>query len=158
MRTGPEEHPLAILGAAAADGDELACLHARLFEPGWDAASFAKLLAHPASLAFVARLPQPRAVVGFIMAQVAGGEAEILTLGVHKDRQRQGIATRLLAAILCAAGQRKLERLYLEVAASNRAAIAFYQRAGFAPIGRRAAYYQRARQRAEDALLLARAL
>ncbi|NJL40358.1 MAG: ribosomal protein S18-alanine N-acetyltransferase [Leptolyngbyaceae cyanobacterium SM1_4_3] len=78
-------------------------------------------------------------------------EAHITILAVHPDYQRQGLGQVLLWALLRSAGQRGLEWATLEVRASNRAAIALYQKFGFSEVGKRRRYYQ---DTGEDALIL----
>ena len=95
------------------------------------------------------------AVAGFLVARAAHDELEILNLAVRPTDRRRGIATLLLSEALsfaCSCGAR---RAFLEVRASNHAAIAFYERLGFAPAGRRPNYYA---EPVEDALVLVRQL
>jgi ribosomal-protein-alanine N-acetyltransferase len=90
-------------------------------------------------------------VIGFLIGRAVADEFEILNLAVARSRRRRGIATRLLetmAACLRTIGTR---RAYLEVRASNEAAIALYARHGFRACGRRARYYQYPQ---EDAVVL----
>jgi len=54
-----------------------------------------------------------------------------LGMGVHHDFRRRGIGRQLLAACLDQAKQRGLERVELEVFATNLPAIALYKRSGF---------------------------
>jgi len=146
---------VSILWASPEHAAELAGLHRGLFPTPWDAASFETLLAHPASTAFLARVGQPAQTVGFVLAQIAADEAEILTLGVRADRQRHGIGRRLVEALARAAEKAEVGRLFLEVAESNAAARALYGRLGFAEVGRRQGYYQHPAAAPEDALQLA---
>jgi ribosomal-protein-alanine N-acetyltransferase len=146
---------VSILWAAPEHAAELAGLHAGLFEEPWDAAAFARLLGHPGSTAFLARLGTPPQTAGFILGQLAADEAEILTLGVGKDRQRHGIGRRLVEALGRAAKRAEARRLFLEVAEDNAPALALYGKLGFIEIGRRKGYYQRAGGAAQDALRLA---
>jgi Fur family transcriptional regulator, ferric uptake regulator len=138
---------------------ELARLHASLLDEGWDAASFRELLADPGALAFAAgpgvgsaELGQP--AWGFVVGRVAADEAEVVALGVARDRQRQGIGRRLVEKLCRAAARRGARRLYLEVAESNVAARALYARLGFEENGRRRGYYARTDAAAEDAINL----
>ncbi len=89
-------------------------------------------------------------VCGFVVLRQAAAEAEILNLAVAPDARRRGTGTRLLAAALEAARAAGARSVSLEVRASNRPAIAFYERHGFRPTGRRRKYYTDPR---EDALL-----
>lgn len=149
---------VSILWASPEHSGELAGLHATLFEEAWDAAAFAKLLGHPGSTAFVARLGKHPQTVGFILGQLAADEAEIHTLGVGKDCQRHGIGRRLVEALARAAKKAEARRLFLEVAEDNGPAVALYKRLGFQETGRRKAYYARAGAPPADALNLALAL
>jgi ribosomal-protein-alanine N-acetyltransferase len=149
---------VSILWAAPEHAGDLARLHAGLFAQAWAPASFETLLEHPGSTAFLARVGQPAELAGFIMGQVAADEAEILSLGVHKDHQRRGIARRLVDAMSRAAKKAEVRRLHLEVGQDNAAALGLYQRLGFKETGRRKGYYQRAGAAPEDALTLSLAL
>jgi ribosomal-protein-alanine N-acetyltransferase len=89
---------------------------------------------------------------------VAADEAEVLTLGVSAPFQRRGIARRLVEGLMRAVSAAGGERLHLEVAADNTAAIALYKMLGFAEVGRRRGYYQRSDGTSSDALTLVRPL
>jgi ribosomal-protein-alanine acetyltransferase len=78
---------------------------------------------------------------GFIVARTISGEAEILNLAVATDCRRSGIASALWNAALKNFAMTGVQRIFLEVRASNLAAIAFYRKHGFAKVGSRAGYY-----------------
>ena len=80
---------------------------------------------------------------GFILVRAAGGEAEILSLGVVPAVRSMGLARTLLEVALEAARARGVTALFLEVAEDNAAARRFYERAAFETVGRRPAYYAR---------------
>jgi ribosomal-protein-alanine N-acetyltransferase len=151
---------VSILWASPEHAGDLAALHGGLFPEAWDADSFQKLLSHPGSTAFLARVGQPpRAeLVGFIVGQLAADEAEILTLGVRADRQRHGIASKLVEALARAVRKAEVRRLHLEVGARNAPALALYKKTGFKESGRRKGYYAHKGQPAEDAVTLSLAL
>ena len=86
---------------------------------------------------------------GFVLARLAGGEAEILTLAVVPGLRRQGLGRALLDQILAGMPETPV---FLEVAVDNVPAIALYGAAGFVQCGRRAAYYGAGR----DAIVLRR--
>ena len=156
-KTGAVEH-VSILWAGVDSAEELARLHAPLFSPAWDAASFRLLLDHPGSTAFMARAGEPLATAGFILGRLIADEAEILTLGVCENWQRRGIGQRLVEALGRAAKKAEARRLYLEVAAGNATALRLYQKLGFAEIGRRKGYYEHPGNAPEDAINLSLAL
>lgn len=134
--------------------EALAALHARCFTdapPPWSAASFARILAHPGTR-FVAE------DAGFALAQVAGPEAELLTIAVDPARRREGRGRALLAALLDRLAAEGVEEIFLEVAEPNAAARALYARAGFAERGLRRGYYRRRGAGALDALVLGKRL
>lgn len=91
---------------------------------------------------------------GYAVLMPGVDEAELLTIGVAAAFQRQGLGGAMLAAVLAAAFARQLSRVFLEVRASNRGAIALYRRAGFLEVGMRRAYYRNI-QGSEDALVMA---
>lgn len=90
---------------------------------------------------------------GLLLARAAGDDAEILTFGVLPERRRGGHGSALMRAAAIWARAAGLERLVLEVAATNVPAQAFYGRCGFAEAGRRRAYYATPSGR-EDALVM----
>jgi ribosomal-protein-alanine N-acetyltransferase len=145
-----------LVSAHTVDADALAKAHARGFDHPWSAADIAALLESPGVFAVAARTADE--VHGFILARAIAGEAEILTLAVDPAHRRRGVARALLEAATAAARTSGAETLFLEVAADNTAAVALYGAAGFAPAGRRRAYYTRPGQCAVDALVLRRAL
>jgi ribosomal-protein-alanine N-acetyltransferase len=130
--------------------EALAALHATAFADTprpWTAAEFADLLGHPGTL--LATRP-----CGFALGRVAGPEAELLTLAVHPDARRRGIATGLVAEFEAAAAARGAEECLLEVAVTNAAALALYVGLGYSTAGWRPAYYRRPSIEAIDALVL----
>lgn len=90
-------------------------------------------------------------VAGFLVARHIGSETEILNLAVDHAARRLGLGTQLLRQCLWEARKNAVEKIYLEVRASNQAAQAFYQAHGFAAAGIRRNYYT---SPAEDAVLL----
>lgn len=114
-----------------------AALHAESFPPGeaWSEAAFATSLATGGGFGFLIEAG------GFILARVAGGEGEILTLAVHPACRRQGFARRLVCAALDEARARGAGAMFLEVAADNLPALALYAGLGFIRCGARRDYY-----------------
>ena len=134
------------------DPDALAAIHqdAFSFPRPWSAAELASLLSDP--LCFCAATPE-----GFALARSVAGEAELLTIAVRPGAQRAGVGATLLSEVLAQAVQRGATRMFLEVAATNLAAIRLYERAGFSPVGTRSGYFADGPARI-DALVLSRAL
>ena len=136
----------------------MADLHAWCFTTPrpWSAAEFAGVLAD--DLCFALAEHAQSGPTGFLIGRVVAGEAEVLTLAVAPDARRAGIATRLLAAFLTTAKQRGAATAFLEVAATNSAALGLYARAGFTQTGLRRGYYTGDGGAGVDAVLLARDL
>ncbi len=91
-------------------------------------------------------------VLGFIIARQLADEMEILNFAVAPDSRRRQFGTALLRAAFDWGRANQVLSVFLEVRASNIAAIAFYEHHNFAAIGRRAKYYL---SPIEDAIILA---
>jgi [ribosomal protein S18]-alanine N-acetyltransferase len=128
----------------AADIDSVLAIAENLAEaPHWPRSAYMNAI-HPESaprrIALVAA-PQPGSVHGFAVASLLPPQAELETIAVAPEGQRQGLGKRIfqaLAAELKAAGA---DELLLEVRASNRPALAFYRALGFVKTGLRPGYY-----------------
>ena len=97
-------------------------------------------------------------LIGYVIASFGGGQADLLVIAVDGRYQQQGIASRLLANLVDQLQGLSVEALFLEVRASNQAAINFYRHQGFEEIGIRRHYYPVSDNRREDALLFKKGL
>ncbi|ADU67904.1 ribosomal protein S18-alanine N-acetyltransferase [Pantoea sp. At-9b] len=93
-------------------------------------------------------------VVGFAITQVVLDEASLFNIAVDPDFQRRGYARQLLQHLIAELEQREVMTLWLEVRASNLAAIALYEQLEFHQVSRRPNYYPTASGR-EDAIIMA---
>ncbi len=93
-------------------------------------------------------------IVSYAIVMPVLDEAELLNIGVAADQQRKGWGQAMLQAVLNWAVTRGMQRMFLEVRASNAPAIGLYRKVGYAEIGKRRGYYRNA-QGSEDALLMA---
>lgn len=136
--------------AGVAHAAALAAIHAAAFAAAerWPATEIATTLAMPGAWGLIA------ARGGMAIARAAGGEAELLTLGVAPEARRQGLGRALVRAVLTEAAARGAAQLFLEVKADNTAALALYRGAGCVEVGRRRRYYADG----NDALVLRAAL
>ncbi len=82
------------------------------------------------------------AFAGHAVVSVVQDVAELQRVATTAAHRRTGVASALLSAVDRIAAQGGAERLLLEVREDNVAALAFYARAGFAEIARRARYYR----------------
>lgn len=145
---------ISLLWAAPERAGEVAALHERLFHEGWSEGSIKTLLEHPASTSLIAVAGDPKTIKGFVIAQLAADEAEILSIGVAPDWQRSGLGTRLIEGLIRASKRGEAKQVFLDVAEDNAAARALYAKLGFRELGRRRRYYKRP-DGAVDALTLA---
>src|SRR3954469_7509461 len=131
---------------ATDDLEALAALHREGFPDPWSAQGLADLLAGPGT--FAIHLQD-----GFILARVAGDEAEILTLAVAKAARGRGCGRLLLRAAARHAQRLGALHMFLEVGIDNPPALALYSGQGFVRTGQRKGYYN-----GRDALILKRNL
>ena len=95
--------------------------------------------------------------IGYIIVYVAVGECHVLNVCVDPNEQGKGYGRQLLDYALAAAVDLGAEDAFLEVRASNQAAIALYEKMGFTQVGLRKQYYPAGDAR-EDALVYRRPL
>ena len=130
----------------------IAGMHHICFAEPWSEKAMAELLALPGSFGWLAA--ENAAPLGFVLARIAADEAEILTILVLPPYRRQGLAERLIEAVIGNAKTKAVGKLFLEVALSNVAGLELYTKVGFVQVGRRPHYYANG----GDALLLAKDL
>ena len=138
-----------------ADCDAVAALEARLFTTAFDQARLMALLTNPVFCGFVDLVPdqdQPQLTSaddlasylgGYLLAMMIDGEAEILSIGVTPDWQRQGVGKRLLQRFFDYGASRNMAKAVLEVAEDNVPALGLYRDFGFAEFGRRKDYFKK---------------
>ena len=97
------------------------------------------------------------AIGGHAVMQVAGGDAELLDLCIGAGHRGLGLGRAFLRQLVAEARSAGAASLFLEVRASNEAAIRLYTGEGFHQVGRRPRYYVLPDGR-EDALVMARHL
>ena len=88
-------------------------------------------------------------IVGYIGISYVLDEADIISIVVHKDYTKNGIATLLLQEIFKFAKDNNIQKLMLEVRNSNIPAQKLYEKHGFKQITIRKNYYDNS----EDALI-----
>lgn len=143
-----------------ADCEILSALHEEDFARAWTEDEFESLLVQESVFGFAAvedGVPGARPV-GFVLARLAAGEAEILTITVSRALRRHGIGRALMDAVLRTLYAERAESLFLEVDENNAAAIALYRRLGFYEVGQRPDYYRESAARRSNALVMRRDL
>lgn len=141
-----EAADVAIGPATREDLCEVAALAALALREGWSEESFAAALDAPGAVCRTARC-EGNVLAGFLVAQRAGDDVEVLALAVAAAWRRRGVARALVSAAVAGAPAR---RVLLEVRSSNAGALAFYTTLGFEVVGSRRGYYTDG----DDALLL----
>lgn len=127
--------------AGPGDAATAAAIHAACFTRGWDAASMAQFLGAPGCLSLLVARAESNPQ-GLLIARVAGGEAELLTLAVHPGCRRLGLARALLDAAIAALRDAGASRLFLEVDEENAPACGLYESLGAVVVRRRPRYYE----------------
>ena len=139
----------AVRDASEGDLDAVSALEAATEQaPGWSRAQFAAELGR-ADRVFLAAEDAGR-LVGYAVAWLVGGEAQLLTISVAGSARRRGTARGLLEALRGRARAAGCAKMTLEVAESNAPARALYEGLGGRVVGRRPKFYNDG----SDALLM----
>ena len=128
---------------------QIAALEKLCFSEPWSENSVAGELNNPLSLWLVA--VDGDCVAGYVGSQSVMGESDMMNIAVSPNYRRQGVAEALVEELVCRLKDKGNHCLTLEVRSSNNAAIALYEKLGFAQVGRRPNYYRNPK---EDALIL----
>ena len=88
-------------------------------------------------------------IIGYIGISYVLDSADIISIVVHKDYTKKGIATLLLQEIFTFARENNIQKIMLEVRSSNLPAQKLYEKLGFKQITIRKNYYDNT----EDALI-----
>jgi [ribosomal protein S18]-alanine N-acetyltransferase len=150
--------PPVIRPLRAAKAEACARLHAEGFAHPWSAEEIVQLLAGASTLAAAALDPANGRLRGFVIARLAADEAEILTIAVETAWRGNGVGRTLLSHALRQAANAGARTMFLEVDEGNAPALALYQRAGFAAVGKRQGYYRRADGGRATAVIMRKAL
>ena len=144
---------VSILWAGPEHADEIAALHARLFDQPWDADSITQSLEHPGSSAFMAQIREPREIAGFIVGRIAADEAEILTLGVRTTGSGTASAAGW-SKPWCGPRGGRGEAAVPGGCVGQRGGAALYKGLGFKEIGRAQGLLRARRRPGADAVIL----
>ncbi len=128
---------------------QVAVLEAICFSDPWSERSVAGELTNPLSFWLVC--VEGDQVLGYVGSQTVMDETDMMNVAAHPDVRRQGIAEKLILALISELKNRGSHSLSLEVRASNEPAIALYQKLDFQLVGRRPNYYRNPK---EDAVIM----
>jgi len=144
--------PCRLRPASPGDVAAIAALERAVFSDPWSPESIRETVGMAWIFTAVAE-GSDGGLAGYVFCREVAGESEILNIAVDPVRRRGGVGRFLLDAALAWAEGRGARETFLEVRASNAAAIALYEGRGFRAVGRRPDYYQHP---AEDAVLYRR--
>jgi len=141
--------------ATPLDAAHFANIHRLCFEDPWAEESFRTLLADPPVYGYISG-EDP--VQSCLLVREIMGEAEVLTLATMPLARRKGLGSYLLEEAIQKAKARGVRSFFLEVAETNRPALALYRKVGFQKVGKRPGYYASKHGPAVSALILRRDL
>lgn len=121
----------------------------------WKQKNFEDCLKHQQYSCWVFELSEEN--YGHVILSLAAGEAHILNICVHPEKQGKGWGRKLLEEAEWIAKQHQAEDCFLEVRSSNKVGLNLYESVGYNEIGFRKAYYPASKGR-EDAVVMAKAL
>ena len=126
----------------------VAALEKEVFASPWSEKSL-ELLCGESAFGFVALDGDAVTAYGGMLTVL--DEGQITNIAPHSSYRRQGLAVKVLSALLDEARARGIAYVTLEVRVSNAAAIALYQKFGFSAVGKRPRFYTHP---TEDALIM----
>lgn len=133
--------------------DQVTALERTCFTDPWTRNMLAEALAGVHTRGIAAEDPAGN-VVGYAFFTAVLDEGSLDNIAVDPAYRRQGLGRHILSTLLKAYAA-QLSLVYLEVRASNTAAITLYEHMGFETVGRRRGYYESPR---EDAILMTKFL
>lgn len=154
--TGRSEPAIRVTVRRAEPGD-LTCVHEierASFADPWTLDAFRETFDQNRAW-FEVAIGEQSEVLGYAIAWMTADEAELANLAVAPGARGHHIGARLLDRMLEASKALGMRSAFLEVRASNAAALSLYVSRGFQSFGRRAKYYRRP---VEDALIMRRDL
>lgn len=141
---------LQILPMGLADIDHVYQIEAQCHSHPWSKKLF---LSNFGTRYFNHLLLEDDEVVGYFVASSVAGEVTLMNIAIAPAQQGAGYGRILLQFLIDYAKQKDLQEIWLEVRASNVAALALYNKLGFAELDRRKDYYPCEKGR-EDAIIM----
>ncbi|MFD1931369.1 ribosomal protein S18-alanine N-acetyltransferase [Nonomuraea mangrovi] len=100
-----------------------------------------ELADQPRTRHYVVAVDDDDLIIGYAGLAVAADQADVQTIAVLTERQREGVGSAMLTELLDEARRRAAQEIFLEVRADNPRARSVYERFGFEEIGVRRRYY-----------------
>ena len=114
----------------------------------WSRDGFTEELGNEYALSLI--LEDTTGVVGYAVSLLTGEDADLVKITVTEKERRKGYGRKLLDNVITELYNRGIRNVTLEVRASNEAAIALYEHAGFVSEGVRPGFYEKPK---EDAVI-----
>ena len=127
----------------------VAALEREIFSMPWSENGFLSALSSSDTLYLTARADGR--VVGYCGLLQSFDEADITNVAVSPAYRGRSVGYRMLSELMEAGKTRGIERYTLEVRVSNQAALALYEKLGFASVGVRKNFYEKPK---EDAVIM----
>jgi ribosomal-protein-alanine N-acetyltransferase len=160
LRGGERAPAVEIRPLSYPDLPQVLAIERRVFPTPWSLAMFVLELSKQTGICLAATERAPRdglagfsgeeRLIAYLICSRYDTVWHVMNVAVDLDRQRRGLASRLLAELYARVGDEQA-RFTLEVRRSNAVAIHLYEREGFRAAGTRRRYYQ---DNGEDALVM----
>lgn len=124
------------------DIEAVVAIETESFSTPWRPETFAGLIGRDA-VELVVMTDAERRVIGYAVLWCIMDQGELANIALTTGRRGRGLGALLLRHVMQTARERGVERLFLEVRASNQRAIELYLGFGFTDVGLRRGYYER---------------
>lgn len=124
------------------DIERVVAIECEAFTTPWQPATFEGLLDRD-GIELLVMTEEGGGVIGYAVLWCILDQGELANLALSTHRRGTGLGRHLLRKVMDVAQGRGVEKLFLEVRASNRPAIELYRRFGFTDVGLRRDYYER---------------
>ena len=131
--------------------EEVLDIEAASFRRPWNRRAFESEFACPDAAQYAVLSADSRLVVAYVFVRIAFSEMHLLKIAVAPGQRHRGVATWLLERCFETVRHQGIESVYLEVRASNLAAIGLYDKLDLKIVGTRQGYYT---DTGEDALVM----
>jgi len=119
-----------------------------VYDSPWSQAKFTDSLNNPKTLSSLLIIDDQ--VLGYFIATHSPDSVDLLNICIHPEHQHQGLGTQLFDYLIQRLQVLNLNTIFIEVRASNKSTLLFYQKLGFNLIDSRKKYYSNG----EDAKIL----
>ena len=119
-----------------------------VYDSPWSQAKFTDSLNNPKTLSSLLIIDEQ--VLGYFVATHSPDSVDLLNICIHPEHQHQGLGIQLFDYLIQQLQTLSLNMIFIEVRASNKSALLFYQKFGFKVIDSRKKYYSNG----EDAKIL----